>query len=572
MKRLSLILPLLALAAAPARAEDPATNAPALPAWFGGIRIGMSTNELFALVPDASEDPDAFQEEPRPDETVFSVEPDDATFGRGWIFVFKDGRLVLAGAEDDADEDLRASVLSGWRARFGEPDESAPFFLSAFLDGGGAIVRTAWTNGAALVAVVASEGPAPDSLNLFLSDRAYAAAGPEWTPLFFYGLVPADLPGEFVERFRRFAPVGVRAFRERGENERARDLARFAHGVLARAAEKAAGEDDRKRLAAEAERFRLQALECEERLLDPASIDIRDAVRLVREHSDFLSSETLRVSSIRAGEGAGAPFWTVVCESAVPRPRPADENGDSDKVDDPGADFAAVTLRVDAGGVRELSRTPVEAGTLPLVWAPDLVRYCEAAEIPLGSVAGFEGSSDTNFAGTVMLADGPVRVPADALARAEQARFFDAIAGADRIVIRDGGFDCCTKDVDRQRILATVDDPAEVKAFAAMVRFTGEHGFGQCLCCGFPGIDWWKGDRKLALTSVQHGEGLRWSGFSDDYRFTPESAAALAAWFRSRGLPFDCDAPAAPAASESHAESAENAESEPHAESAEGAE
>ena len=174
---------------------------------------------------------------------------------------------------------------------------------------------------------------------------------------------------------------------------------------------------------------------------------------------------------------------------------------------------------------------------------------------------------------------------APALARAEQAHFLDVVSGADRIVIRDGGFDCCTKDVDKQRILATVDDPAEVKAFTAMVRFTEEHGFGHCLCCGFPGIDWWKGNRKLALTSVQHGDGLRWSGFSDDYRFTPESAAALAAWFRSRGLPFDCDDPAPPATPsaeteshaenaepESHAESAEGAEDESHAESAEGAE
>ena len=53
MNKLALFVPLLALAAAPARAEDPATNAPVLPAWFGDIRIGMSTNEFFARLPDA---------------------------------------------------------------------------------------------------------------------------------------------------------------------------------------------------------------------------------------------------------------------------------------------------------------------------------------------------------------------------------------------------------------------------------------------------------------------------------------------------------------------------------------
>ncbi len=216
MRRLFLLLPLLALAASPTRAEGPATNAPALPAWFGGIRIGMSTDEFFAMGLDA-EEVSPFEEEPRPGEKWFSFQPDGKAFGVDWLFVFKDGLLVLANAEDDADKVLRASILSELKARFGEPDVSAPFVLSAFLGDEAATVRTAWTNGASLVAVVVPENPEPGSLNLSLSDRSYAASGPEWVSLLFYGLVPADLPGESIRVEQ--APAASESHAENAEPE-----------------------------------------------------------------------------------------------------------------------------------------------------------------------------------------------------------------------------------------------------------------------------------------------------------------------------------------------------------------
>jgi hypothetical protein len=54
MKKLALLLPLLALAASPALAEDPATNAPALlPGPLSALRLGMTESELRAVRPDA---------------------------------------------------------------------------------------------------------------------------------------------------------------------------------------------------------------------------------------------------------------------------------------------------------------------------------------------------------------------------------------------------------------------------------------------------------------------------------------------------------------------------------------
>jgi hypothetical protein len=83
-----------------------------------------------------------------------------------------------------------------------------------------------------------------------------------------------------------------------------------------------------------------------------------------------------------------------------------------------------------------------------------------------------------------------------------------AIAKADRIVVRDGGFNCCS-DVDSEVVLFEVTDPAEVQEVREHLLATGTGS--QCGCCGFPGIDWYRGETRVALTAVQHGGALRWT-------------------------------------------------------------
>jgi hypothetical protein len=98
------------------------------------------------------------------------------------------------------------------------------------------------------------------------------------------------------------------------------------------------------------------------------------------------------------------------------------------------------------------------------------------------------------------------------------ASFHEAVASADRVVIRRGGFDCC-RAVGNDEILATVSGIQEVRQFRARFEFepewvTNVWEFGGCLCSGYPGIDWYRSGRRVALTSVQHGENVRWKGFS----------------------------------------------------------
>ncbi|MCI5221353.1 MAG: hypothetical protein D3924_01380 [Candidatus Electrothrix sp. AR4] len=128
--------------------------------------------------------------------------------------------------------------------------------------------------------------------------------------------------------------------------------------------------------------------------------------------------------------------------------------------------------------------------------------------------------------------------------------FGPVIAEADRIVVRGGGFDCCGP-VDETAVLFTVTEPEEVADVARHIRFTQRTTTNSlseaCMCCGGPGIDWYKGKKRVALTAMQHGYAIRWRGFSTmrilgfrvgygDGPLTEESQAWLKEWFRSHGI------------------------------------
>ncbi len=129
------------------------------------------------------------------------------------------------------------------------------------------------------------------------------------------------------------------------------------------------------------------------------------------------------------------------------------------------------------------------------------------------------------------------------------APFHPAIADADRIVVRSGGFDCCHPLKDTN-ILFQVTDPKDVAAVKTNIRFqaktTTNAFYETCLCCGCPGIDWYKGTKRIALTAMQHGDSIRWRGFSTtrilgfrvgygDGPLTDESREWLGKWFKLHG-------------------------------------
>ena len=128
--------------------------------------------------------------------------------------------------------------------------------------------------------------------------------------------------------------------------------------------------------------------------------------------------------------------------------------------------------------------------------------------------------------------------------------FTAAIAKADKIVVRDGGFDCCNA-VDDNKVLFIVTNLVDVQEIASHFKFqpltTTNSFYETCLCCGSPGIDWYRGNRRIALTAVQHAQGIRWRGFSTarilgirigygDGPLTKKAAEWLIVWFDQHGV------------------------------------
>ena len=233
MKRLALLLPLLALAAAPARAEDPATNAPALPAWFGGIRIGMSTNDFVALGFESS-----FHEFKEENDILVEARVktrDGLPFEPNWSALFNKNRLVALHAESDSRKEKEAvdAMIAELTKALGAPNETDCIYIIGFLDPFPVRPeRIAWTNETRLVGLFRT--PTDDTSHsgeLFVADRSFASTN-LIQQVIFYGLVPDNLDEEFRDLVETFAPDAVRAGFEAGEYDLVRDVALQARKVL----------------------------------------------------------------------------------------------------------------------------------------------------------------------------------------------------------------------------------------------------------------------------------------------------------------------------------------------------
>ena len=116
-----------------------------------------------------------------------------------------------------------------------------------------------------------------------------------------------------------------------------------------------------------------------------------------------------------------------------------------------------------------------------------------------------------------------------------QGEFHVALAGADRIVVRDGELvDEAEAEIDP--ILFEITGLSEVKEVLGRMEF--DQIEVPCACLGFPRMDWYKGKDRVAITSVQHGERVRIGapGHSEDLRLTPTSAKWFIRWLVEHGV------------------------------------
>ena len=111
--------------------------------------------------------------------------------------------------------------------------------------------------------------------------------------------------------------------------------------------------------------------------------------------------------------------------------------------------------------------------------------------------------------------------------RTRTLAFQAEIADADRVVIRKGGGGC-HGDPDRDDVLYVITNKAELAEFGKMFRFSGSSM--PCMCCGYPGIDWWRDGQRVVVSALHHGHALRVEGFGGDLQLTILSSRRIRKW------------------------------------------
>lgn len=114
-------------------------------------------------------------------------------------------------------------------------------------------------------------------------------------------------------------------------------------------------------------------------------------------------------------------------------------------------------------------------------------------------------------------------------------KFHRLVAKADRVLIRDGGYNCCGP-VDKQAILLTITNQQEIAKLNEIIQFETNQTYDGCMCCGFPGLDWYRGKRRIALTALTHGHAVRWRGFPGDAQLTSTSSELVVEWLARHGV------------------------------------
>jgi hypothetical protein len=112
-------------------------------------------------------------------------------------------------------------------------------------------------------------------------------------------------------------------------------------------------------------------------------------------------------------------------------------------------------------------------------------------------------------------------------------RFHRAIRSADRIVVW-GPHINADRFMEDRKVCFEISDPDELAEVSEHIQLApAESGAaGMCFCSGgYPAVDWYRGQNRIAETSLQHGTALRWDGFPGAVAFTDDSAKWLASWF-----------------------------------------
>ena len=115
----------------------------------------------------------------------------------------------------------------------------------------------------------------------------------------------------------------------------------------------------------------------------------------------------------------------------------------------------------------------------------------------------------------------------------------DELKEVDRLVVRSGG--TCHRNPAEEKVLFETRASSDVAEFLDLIEIDEKESTGACMCCGSPTLEFYAGERHLAMVGIQHGFALRWGDWPADGKLTQKSAWALTEWLARRGVnePYD---------------------------------
>lgn len=111
-----------------------------------------------------------------------------------------------------------------------------------------------------------------------------------------------------------------------------------------------------------------------------------------------------------------------------------------------------------------------------------------------------------------------------------------ALSDCNRISVRSGG--TCHRSKKEEKILFAVTQKSDIKQLIESIKIDEARSGFQCMCCGNPTIEFYKGKSLLVMLGYHHGQSLRWSDgkWKGDALLTQESAEHLAKWLSDNGI------------------------------------
>jgi hypothetical protein len=108
--------------------------------------------------------------------------------------------------------------------------------------------------------------------------------------------------------------------------------------------------------------------------------------------------------------------------------------------------------------------------------------------------------------------------------------------GVTRLRVRSGG--TCHRTQENEKTLSEVTDADQIADFVNGIEINDSESGFQCMCCGNPSFEFYRGDKLVLTLGFHHGRSLRWpdGDWPADGLLTERSAAFLIKWLDDHGV------------------------------------